>query len=317
MKARTSAMLSLAVLAVSGGASSKPSRVTLPSLPLEALSTLDVGNPPAKLSSTARPSELSIEVKKPGKNRPSSDYYEGNGYTTTTVATTEPGWCLSSSAGNIRREQQRDKFVAYGRRGTQPALQPFQSERVVTEGNTTYLLAKSYWLDAATGQLELIDDRKVKLTRVARRENALDVYAFRGPRELHLVFHARPNAAMIAANTGVTQLGCGLKRLSFPLGEHADLALSFALGLPEKNPKPGAGFNASQPIPLAEALRVSASISQTSRDAAPVISVTIAPTNATIRRNLEHSMPRWTDLVSREELARLTQDQSRVKNFKK
>jgi|SoiMethySBSTD1v2_1073268.scaffolds.fasta_scaffold02683_16 hypothetical protein len=315
MKLRACAVLGLLTLTVSGAASSKPPRVTLATLALEEFSTLDASNPPKSLSTGVRPPELSVEVKKPNaKNRSGyGNYYETNGYTSTTVSTTAPDWCLTSSAGSVRREQKRDRLLVYGRRGSQPAMYPLNTERVVTEGNAAYLLARSYWVDAATGGLELVDDRKVKLTPVARREKFLDVYAFRGSRELHLVFRVPENSAMIAANGGTAQLGCGLKRLSFPLGERADLALSFALGLPEKNPKPGPGFNAAQTIPLAEAFRVSASISQTSRDPAPVISVTVAPTNATIRRNLERTMPRWTELVTAEELARVSQDQSGIK----
>jgi hypothetical protein len=313
MKLRACAVAVLSMLTVAGAAWSKPPRATLASLALEELPMPDQSAAPRTIAKSALVPELSVEIKKPsGKRGKSSDYYESNGYITTTVAATAPDWCLSSSATTIRREKQHDKLVVQTQ-GKHSTTYLFHGERVAAEGNATYLFSRSYWLDANTGYLELARDRKVRLTRIASRPDAVDVYAFRSPRELALVITTPESAAMIGANGGIARLGCGLKRLSFPLSDQPDLALSFALGVAEKDPKPSEGFHASQAVPLADALRVSASISQTSRDPAPVVSVTIAPTNRTIRTQLEQHMPRWNEVLTSEEIARISQAQSRVK----
>jgi hypothetical protein len=315
MKFRALAVAGLLVLTVSGVASSKSPRLTLASLALQEFSIPDQSaTSQTKVKSGSVP-EINIEIKQPaGKNSKRAnyddDYYASRGYITTTVTAAAPDLCLSSSAMTIRREKRHDKAVVYGQ-SKQAITYLFHGERVMTQGNTTYLSSRSYALDAAKGQVEVVRDNKVSLTPVASRED-LRVYVFRGPRELHLVVSAPENSAMIGANGGASRLGCGLKRLSFPLSEQPDLALSFALGFAEKDAKPSeaGGFHGSQPMPLDEALRVSASVSQTSRDPSPVLSVTIAPTNKTIRTTLEQQMPRWNEILTAEELASLDSKRS-------
>jgi hypothetical protein len=309
MKFRAATCAGLLVLAVSGVASPKPPRLTLASLAMQEFSVPDQSaTSRTKVKSGSAP-EINIEIKQPAvknsKRANYDDYYASRGYITTTVTAATPDLCLSSSAMSIRREKRHDKGVVYSQ-SKQAITHLFHGERVVTQGSATYLSSRSYALDGATGQVEVVRDNKVSLTPVASREG-LRVYVFRGPRELHLVVSAPENSAMIGANGGASRLGCGLKRLSFPLSEQPDLALSFALGFAEKDAKPSMdeGFHSSQPIPLDEALRVSASISQTSRDPAPVLSVTIARTNKTIRTTLEQQMPRWNEILTVDELTSL------------
>jgi hypothetical protein len=68
-------------------------------------------------------------------------------------------------------------------------------------------------------------------------------------------------------------------------------------------------FQAYQQVPMKKAVRVSVSLSQTSRDPRPVLSVTLGTPNRPIQNALKTSLPRWSEVLGVEEAQKLQEAQ--------
>jgi hypothetical protein len=66
-------------------------------------------------------------------------------------------------------------------------------------------------------------------------------------------------------------------------------------------------FRAYGQVPMERAIRVSVSVSQTSRDPAPVLSLTFGDPSRPVRDALKDRMPRWNEVLGQERATEIEQ----------
>jgi len=251
---------------------------------------------PEKIEGTSEdlPFEVVIPPKRPSlaKLKQATKSYEYQHLVT--LRARDKDVCLRG-VGSSRIED-RDQIIVAGYVSYPMQAVAVRAERLSLDGGPA-LVADDFFVDPASGNVRREVSRRVPLVKVADTPKGLTIYAFREHHQLNLVFKA-PGSAMIGSNANAIALGCGVSRVSLETAGRTGIATSFAIGLPESiAPERVEEFHAYNPIPLRRAVRVSVSVSQTSRDPVPILSLTFGDTSPPVRDALKQQMPRWSDVL--------------------
>ena len=293
-------------------------RPTVNQLPVASLTPLGALSAPEQVQRTSADLPFSVEVPEERKKRAAAKRVDKKKAATSysayehrlTLEANTTDTCLSSADGGGSRVQNRDLLQLYRYNGYRPRGQTVRAERLV-DGKEPELLVEDFFVDVETDQVRRVSKTVVRLAPVASDTEGFAIYAFREHSRVNLVLSA-PGASMVGPSTNATQLGCGMRRVSLPNDARNGVALSFALGLPRTvSPESVDNFQAYGQVPMERAVRVSVSLSQTSRDRHPVLSVTVGTPNRPIRNALKGSLPRWTDVLGNERAQELQQKLSR------
>lgn len=293
-------------------------RPTLDQLPPASLTSLAALSAPDQVQRTSDRLPFSIEIPEERKRREveakksrkvkkkASASYASYEHRLTLVANAADV-CLSSADTTSSRLENRDSLQLHRYRGYRPRVQTVRAERLV-QGERPQLLVEDFFVDVDTDQARRAGKTVVPLVPVAMDTQGFAVYAFREHHRINLVLSA-PGASMVGPTTSASQLGCGIRRVSLPNDARNGVAMSFALGLPRTDrPERVENFQAYQRVPMERAVRVSVSLSQTSRDAHPVLSVTVGQPNRPIQNALKGALPRWLDVLGNERAQQLQKE---------
>ena len=291
-------------------AEAAPGRPTLAQIPIVSLPRQEALPTPDKVeeSSENLPFEIIFPADRPKENKKkgvSSSYGEYTHWLS--LRALKGDLCLRNGNAAASRPQDRDQVELYGYSGYSYADQVLsvRAERLELGpqpggGQGPMLVAEDYFVSPRSGHARFASATRVPLVKVAEVSGGLKVYAFREPGRLTLVLSA-PGAAMITPNFGALGLGCGISRVTIDTAGRSGAATSFAIGLPEMvAPEKVQDFRAYGQVPMERAIRVSVSVSQTSRDPAPVLSLTFGDPSRPVRDVLKDRMPRWNELLGQE-----------------
>lgn len=301
----TKLLCGLLLIAAPSVAQTTPAHQSLEAVPVATMPPTLAAKTDAKIehSSDDLPFEIQVLPRPPKKRFRSVDDPEFSHRLTLRAKT--PETCLSGSGAT--RVQGRDEIQVYAHYKVRGVMHTVRVERLL-EGARPQLLVEDYYVDPDTAQAERVVRSSVPLLELTHYSNKVGVYAFREHHELNLVVSA-PGSALIGPNMFARDLGCGLSRTSLVADGRGGVAISFALGVPDpSHPEQVSDFRAYGRVPLDRALRVSASISQTSRDPAPLISVTLGEPSPPVERVLRDRMPSWSQVLG-DERARELQEQ--------
>lgn len=214
--------------------------------------------------------------------------------------------CLRTSGASASRTEDRDRLEFYSYSGYPEQIASVRAERLEFD-KTPELVIEDFFVSARAGHVRHASSTRVPLVKVAEMGEGLTVYAFREPHRLSLVLSA-PGASMIMPNASAVRLGCGVSRISIETAGRSGVATSFALGVPDASaPEKVESFRSWAQVPMQRAWRVSVSVSQTSRDPAPVLSLTFGDPSRPVRDALKQQMPRWSDVLGVERASELEQ----------
>ncbi len=313
---RALSMLLLCSLWPAAGAAS-PERPRLNQLPAASLTSLTALSEPEQVQRTSADLPFSIEIPeerkrreealKKGKRKEASNSYATYEHRLTLVAKTDD-LCLSSQHASSSRLENQDRLGLQRYEGYRPRVQAVRAERLLG-GKRPRLVVEDFFVDIETDHVRRAAKVEVPLQRVAGDSEGFAIYAFREHHRINLVLSA-PGASMVGPNTNAARLGCGMRRVSLPNDARNGVALSFALALPRTDhPERVENFQAYQQVPMKKAVRVSVSLSQTSRDPHPVLSVTLGTPNRPIQNALKSSLPRWNEVLGNEQAQKLQEEQ--------
>lgn len=291
--------------AVAHGATARP---TLAQLPIASLPRQDSLKAPERVETTSE--DLPFEIVVPAERQSFAKLKtQANSYGSyqhlLTLKARDKDVCLRA-AGSSRSED-RDQVVLAGYSNYPNQVVSVRAERLSLEGGPA-LVVDDFFVDPAAAQVKREATRRLPLVKVADAPQGLAIYAFREHHQLHLVLTA-PLATMIGPNARPIPLGCGMSRVSLETTGRSGVATSFAIGLPGSvEPERVEQFHAYDPIPMRRAVRVSVSVSQTSRDPAPILSLTFGDPSPPVRDALKNQMPRWNDVLGAEQAQKLEQE---------
>jgi len=285
-------------------AEAAPGRPTLSRIPIVSLPRQEALKAPEKVEETSEtlPFEVIVPADRPKENKKkqSGDSY-GEYQHWLSLRALKGDTCLRNGGASASRTEDRDQLELYSYSGYAYADQVItvRAERLEL-GKNPALLVEDYFVAPRAGHASHAATTRVPLIKVAEVSRGFTVYAFREPGRLNLVLSA-PGAAMITPNSGAITLGCGITRVTIDTSGRSGVATSFALGLPKVVvPENVQDFRAYGQVPMERALRVSVSVSQTSRDPAPVLSLTFGDPSRPVRDALKDRMPRWNDVLGQE-----------------
>lgn len=304
------------------GASAQPtpSRPWLSQFPIVSLPRQEALSRPDRVEETSQ--NLPFEVifppdrpktDKPAKKDASSSY--GAHQHWLTLAARSGDVCLrTSGGGSVGRSpvvgragvEDRDQVEFYSYSGYAEQIASVRAERL-EQGETPELVVEDFFVSARAGHVRRASTTHVPLVKVAEMGSGFGVYAFREPHRLSLVLWA-PGAAMILPNARSANAGCGLSRISLEIAGRSGVATSLAVGVPDTSaPEKIDGFRAWSQVPMQRAWRVSVSVSQTSRDLEPVLSLTFGDTSRPVRDALKQQMPNWNKVLGPDRARELEQ----------
>jgi hypothetical protein len=214
--------------------------------------------------------------------------------------------CLRSNGASVERNEDRDRLHFHGYSGYGDQIFAVRAERLTLEKGPA-LVVDDYFVAPRAGIVEHGSTTELPLVKVGEVAGGLSVYAYREPHQLNLVLSA-PGGSMIGPNARAQALGCGVTRVSLDTTGRSGVATSFAIGLPDRDrPEDVEDFRAYNQVPMDRALRVSVSVSQTSRDPAPVLSLTFGKPSRPVSDALKNLMPRWSELLGTDKANELEQ----------
>lgn len=284
-------------------AQAAPARPTLDQFPLVSLPRQEALPLPEQVQETSDnlPFEVILPADRPkyDKKTKGSVASDGAYQHWLTLKAGDRDVCLRSNNASMTRNEDRDRLEFYSYSGQPEQIVSVRSERLEL-GARPELVVEDFFVSPRAGHARHASTTRVPLVKVANISEGLEVYAYREPHRLSLVLSA-PEAAMILPNASAVRLGCGVSRVSIETGGRSGVATSFALGIPERvAPEKIEGFRAWAQLPLQRAWRVSVSVSQTSRDPAPVLSLTFGDPSRPVRDALKAQMPRWNEVMGQE-----------------
>ncbi len=287
-----------AALWAPGVAESAPARPTLTQFPIVSLPQQDALTVPESVEETSDdlPFEVILPPDRPkhDKKSPNSGYGEYQHWLTLKARGNDV--CLRTSGGSMTRSENRDRIEFYSYSGHPQQVVTVRAERLELD-ETPELVFEDYFVSARAAHARHASTTRVPLVKVAEMGEGLTVYAFREPNRLNLVLSA-PGASMIMPNASALRLGCGVSRVSLETHGRSGVATSFAVGVPDASaPEKVDGFRSWGQVPMRRAWRVSVSVSQTSRDPAPVLSLTFGEPSRPVRDALKQQLPRWNEVL--------------------
>ncbi|HEU5072889.1 MAG TPA: hypothetical protein VFU02_01925 [Polyangiaceae bacterium] len=288
---------------LAAAAQAAPARPTLAQFPLVSLPRPEALSLPDQVQETSEnlPFEVILPDDRPKyekKTKGSVINYDQYQHWLTLKAR-ERDVCLRSNGASMARSEDRDRLEFYNYAGQPEQIRSVRSERLELHTRPE-LVVEDFFVSPRAGHARHASTTRVPLVKVADMGEGLAVYAYREPHRLSLVLSA-PEAAMIMPNASAVRLGCGVSRVSIETSGRSGVATSFALGVPErKAPEDVGDFRAWAQVPLQRAWRVSVSVSQTSRDPAPVLSLTFGDPSRPVRDALKAQMPRWNEVIGPE-----------------
>jgi hypothetical protein len=218
--------------------------------------------------------------------------------------------CLSAGGAAGTRTEDRDHIEMYGYSYTENQIFSVRAEHLSLEQGPA-LVVDDFFVAPASGNVKRAVTTRVPLAKVAEGPNGLTVYAFREHNQVHLVFTA-PGASMIGPNARPVVLGCGVSRVSLDTTGRSGVATSFAIGLAKPvQPERLEQFHGYDQVPMQRAVRVSVSVSQTSRDPAPILSLTFGEPSPPVTTALKNQMPRWSDVLGAARVQEIEQQQAK------
>lgn len=297
------ALLCAAGLWAPSVAQSAPTRPTLTQFPMVSVPQPDAQVLPDEVteSSADLPFEIIFPEDRPKDERKAkrvatgySEYGEYQHWLT--LKARDNGVCLRSTNASMTRSEDRDTLDFSSYSGYPQDVVSARAERL-SLGKTPELVIEDFFVSPRAGHALRAMTTRVPLVKVADMDKGLAVYAYREPNRLSLVLSA-PGASMILPNTNSARLGCGVSRLSLELNGRSGVAASFALAVPDVSaPEKVDGFRAWAQVPMRRAWRISVSVSQTSRDPAPVLSLTFGEPSRPVRDALKQNLPRWSEVL--------------------
>jgi len=295
------ALLCAAGLWAPAAAQSAPARPTLAQFPIVSMPRQEALTLPDKVEQTS--TDLPFEVifppgrpKQDKKAKKSADGSYGEYQHWLTLKAGGNDVCLRATGASMSRSEDRDKLEFYSYSGYPQQVVSVRAERLELD-KTPELVIEDFFVSARAGHVQHASTTRVPLVKVAEMGKGLTVYAFREPHRLSLVLSA-PGASMIMPNASAVRLGCGVSRVSLETNGRSGVATSFALAVPDISaPEKVDGFRSWNQVPMQRAWRMSVSVSQTSRDPAPVLSLTFGDPSPPVRDALKQQMPRWNEVL--------------------
>lgn len=295
------ALLCAAGLWLPSVAQSAPTRPTLAQFPIVSLPRQEALTLPASVEETSEnlPFEVIMPADRPkedkkAKKRNNSSYGEYQHWLTLKAQGNDV--CLRATGASMSRAEDKDQLDFYSYAGYPEQVVSVRAERLELD-KTPELVVEDFFVSARAGHARHGSTTRVPLVKVAEMGKGLTVYAFREPHRLNLVLSA-PGASMIMPNATAVRLGCGVSRVSLETNGRSGVATSFALAVPDASaPEKVDGFRSWAQVPMQRAWRVSVSVSQTSRDPAPVLSLTFGDPSRPVREALKQQMPRWNEVL--------------------
>jgi hypothetical protein len=153
-------------------------------------------------------------------------------------------------------------------------VMPFRIERLVeAEGGAAALEVQDVWVDPATQGARVHASARLPLTRLAA-DPGLAVYGLRAGAALHVVVPTTQAATIVDAEGGFRTAQCAHARAPMdpPARGHGAMLQILAFPRPEEAPIPWADPRATLERPRS----ISVSLTQLSRDPAPILSVRMA-----------------------------------------
>lgn len=284
-------------------AQAAPGRPTLAQIPIVSLPRQEALKAPEKVEASSEnlPFEVIFPADRPKENqkKPANSYGEYQHWLS--LKALKSDICLRSTGASASRAEERDQLELYGYTGYgyPDQVLSVRAERLELDQSPA-LVVEDYFVSPRAGHAGHAATTRVPMIKVAEVSRGLTVYAFREPGRLNLVLSA-PGAAMITPNSGAITLGCGISRVTIDTSSRSGVATSFALGVPKVlAPESVQDFRAYGQVPMDHAFRVSVSVSQTSRDPAPVLSLTFGEPSRPVRDALKDRMPRWNEVLGQE-----------------
>jgi len=291
-------------------AEATPGRPALSQIPIVSLPRQEALKAPDKVEETSEnlPFEVIFPADRPKENKKPGPSSYGEYQHWLSLKALKSDVCLRASGASASRAAERDQLELYGYTGYGYADQVLsvRAERLDLDKNPA-LVVEDYFVSPRAGHAGHAATTRVPLVKVGEVSRGLTVYAFREPGRLNLVLSA-PGAAMITPNSGAITLGCGISRVTIDTSGRSGVATSFALGVPKVVvPESVQDFRAYGQVPMDHAYRVSVSVSQTSRDPAPVLSLTFGDPSRPVRDALRDRMPRWNEVLGQERASEIEQ----------
>ena len=302
-----------ALCSVDAVAEAAPPRPTLARLPIVSLPRQEALAVPTVVDTSSEnlPFELILPADRPKetKQKKSSNSYEYQHWLS--LRALRHDVCLRANGANAARSEDRDQLEFYNYSGYAEQIGSVRAERLEFSSadpqRGAELVVEDYFVSPRAAKARHASTTRVPLVQVAEMDDGLTVYAFREPQRLTLVLSA-PSATMIMPNASAVSLGCGVARVSLDTSTRSGVATSFALAVPDRvEPESVENFRAWNQVPMQHAWRVSVSVSQTSRDPAPVLSLTFGDPSRPVRDALRDRMPRWNEVLGQERAAELEQ----------
>lgn len=278
-----------------------PGRPTLAELPIASLPRLDSLKTPEQVEITSEdlPFEVVFPTDRPVQKKGKAAAVSYTYVHWLTLRARAKEVCLSAGGAAGTRTEDRDHIEMYGYSHNDNQIFSVRAERLSLDQGPA-LVVDDFFVAPTSGKVERGATTRVPLLKVAEGPDRLTVYAFREHNQVHLVF-AAPGATMIGPTARPVVLGCGLSRVSLDTSGRSGVATSFAVGLPESvQPERLEQFHGYDQVPMQRAVRVSVSVSQTSRDPAPILSLTFGDPSPPVQNALKNQMPRWTDVLGAE-----------------